>query len=54
MRHFRVWTWVPVLGIASCILLLTPQRPLVWLFAGVLLAIGVDFLARWGRARSDR
>ncbi|MCR2185612.1 hypothetical protein NSX52_23930, partial [Salmonella enterica] len=27
---FRVWTFVPVLGIASCILLLTQQRPQVW------------------------
>jgi hypothetical protein len=32
---------VPVLGIASCILLLTQQRPLVWLFAAALLAVGV-------------
>lgn len=55
-EHFRVWTFVPVLGILSCILLLTQQRPLVWLFAGILLAIGVGlyFVARWGRRREER
>jgi len=54
--HFRVWTFVPVLGVASCILLLTQQRPVVWLFGAILLAVGVVLfvLARWGRARSDR
>lgn len=54
--HFRVWTFVPVLGIASCVLLLTQQRPIVWLFGGILLAIGAAlyFLARWARRRSDR
>lgn len=52
--HFRVWTFVPVLGIASCILLLTQQRPVVWLFGAILLAVGVVLylLARWGRKRS--
>ncbi len=44
--HFRVWTVVPVLGIASCVLLLTQQRPVVWLFGGILVAAGaVLFLA---------
>jgi len=53
--HFRVWTFVPVLGIASCILLLTQQRPIVWLFAAILVAVGavLFFIARWGRRRSD-
>ncbi|WP_314425608.1 APC family permease [uncultured Microbacterium sp.] len=52
--HFRIWTVIPVLGIGSCILLLTQQRPIVWLFGGILLAIGVVLymLARWGRTRS--
>lgn len=52
--HFRVWTFVPVLGVASCILLLTQQRPLVWLFGAILLAVGVllFLLARWGRRRT--
>ncbi|MBX7450415.1 APC family permease [Mycolicibacterium sp. 3033] len=40
-RHFRVWTFVPVLGVASCLLLLTQQSAQVWLFAGVLLVVGV-------------
>jgi amino acid transporter len=38
--HFRVWTIVPVLGFASCVLLLTQQSARVWLFAGILLAVG--------------
>jgi amino acid transporter len=38
--HFRVWTVMPVLGVASCLLLLTQQTARVWLFAAVLLAVG--------------
>lgn len=38
--HFRVWTFVPVLGVASCILLLTQQTAKVWLFAAILIAVG--------------
>ena len=54
--HFKVWTFVPVLGVASCVLLLTQQRPIVWLFAAILLVVGVGlfFLARWGRRRTER
>jgi APA family basic amino acid/polyamine antiporter len=53
--HFRVWTFVPVLGIGSCILLLTQQRPVVWLFGAILIAVGVTLylLARWGRKRTE-
>ncbi|MEV7631017.1 APC family permease [Microbacterium sp. NPDC089318] len=40
-EHFRVWTFVPVLGVISCVVLLTQQRPIVWLFAAILLAVGV-------------
>lgn len=47
-EHFRVWTFVPVLGVASCILLLTQQEPHVWLFGGILLAVG---LAAYGISR---
>ncbi len=49
--HFRVWSFVPVLGVLSCILLLTRQRPEVWLFGGIAIAVGVGlfFLARLGR-----
>jgi APA family basic amino acid/polyamine antiporter len=39
--HFRVWTIVPVLGVLSCILLLTQQSGQVWLFGAILLAVGV-------------
>ncbi|MGP6170592.1 APC family permease [Microbacterium sp. A196] len=53
--HFRVWTFVPVLGIASCILLLTQQRGLVWLFGGVLIVVGLGLyaLAQWLRRRES-
>jgi len=40
-EHFRVWTFVPVLGVISCLVLLSQQRPIVWLFAAILLAVGV-------------
>lgn len=51
--HFRVWTFVPVLGIASCILLLTQQRGIVWLFGAALLVVGLGLfaLAQWARRR---
>lgn len=39
-NHFRVWTFVPVLGVLSCVLLLTQQTAQVWLFAAILLAVG--------------
>jgi amino acid transporter len=39
--HFRVWTFVPVLGIGSCVLLLSQQSATVWLLAGALLVVGV-------------
>ncbi len=44
-EHFRVWTAVPVLGVASCILLLTQQAPHVWLFGGILIAVGLVLYA---------
>ncbi|WP_237568292.1 APC family permease [Mycolicibacterium lacusdiani] len=39
-EHFRVWTFVPVLGVLSCVLLLTQQTVTVWLFGAILLAVG--------------
>ncbi len=39
-QHFRAWTAVPVLAIASCLLLLTQQSASHWLLAGALLAVG--------------
>ena len=38
--HFRVWTVIPVLGVGSCVLLLTQQDAKVWLFGAILLAVG--------------
>ncbi|KAA9089226.1 APC family permease [Microbacterium radiodurans] len=54
--HFRVRTFVPVLGIASCLLLLSQQSARVWVFGAVLLVVGVGlyFLARWARRRGER
>ena len=40
-QHFRVWTAVPVLGVASCILLLTQQDGPVWIAGGIALVVGV-------------
>lgn len=38
--HFRVWSFVPVLGAASCVLLLSQQSAQVWMFGILLLAVG--------------
>lgn len=53
-KHFRVWTFVPVLGVLSCLLLLWQQPWNVWLFGAILLAVGVVlyFVARFARSRS--
>jgi amino acid transporter len=53
-QHFRVWTFVPVLGVASCVLLLTQQQPVVWLGGVIALAVGIAlyFGAKAVRARS--
>ncbi|GIG41712.1 APC family permease [Cellulomonas phragmiteti] len=39
--HFRAPTWLPVLAVLSCLVLLTRQEPQHWALAGVLLAVGV-------------
>ncbi|WP_370619764.1 APC family permease [Mumia sp. Pv 4-285] len=39
--HFRVWTFVPVLGVLSCVLLLSQQSWQVWLYGAGLLIVGV-------------
>lgn len=54
--HFRVWTLIPVLGIASCIVLLTQQGPTVWLGGLILLVIGVllYFVARFSGRRDQK
>jgi amino acid transporter len=39
--HFRVWTPVPVLGVASCVLLATQQEAATWARAGLLLLVGL-------------
>lgn len=40
-RHFRVSAFVPVLEIASCVLLLTQQVGRAWLYGRGLLLVGV-------------
>ncbi|MCV7375995.1 APC family permease [Mycolicibacterium arabiense] len=54
--HFRVWTFVPVLGVLSCVLLLTQQTATVWLFGAILLAVGavLYLAARAATRRSSR
>ena len=44
-RHFRAPTVLPVLGILSCIVLLTQQEAGVWLRGAVLLGIGAVLFA---------
>jgi basic amino acid/polyamine antiporter, APA family len=39
--HFQAPTVVPVLAIGSCLLLLWQQEARTWLFAGILLVVGV-------------
>jgi basic amino acid/polyamine antiporter, APA family len=53
--HFRVWTAVPVLGVASCVLLLTQQTAKVWLFAAIVLVMGavLYFSARSATRRAQ-
>lgn len=53
--HFQVWTFVPVLGVVSCVVLLTQQTAKVWLFAAILLAVGaVLYLAARAATRRER
>ncbi|RRV07487.1 amino acid permease [Pseudomonas sp. v388] len=40
-KHFRVSTWVPVLAIISCLILLSQQSLETWLRAGALMVVGV-------------
>lgn len=51
--HFRVPDWVPVLAIASCLLLMTQQNSETWLRAGALLLVGAALygITRIGRKR---
>lgn len=55
-EHFRVWPVVPILGVASCILLLTQQSGQVWIFGAVLLAVGtvLYFITRAASRRQAR
>lgn len=51
--HFRVPSWVPVLAVASCLLLMTQQNAETWLRAGALVLFGAALYAitRMGRKR---
>ena len=46
---------MPVLGVASCVLLLTQQSGAVWALAGGLLAVGVVLfgIERLARSRAE-
>ena len=43
--HFTVWTFVPVLGVLSCVLLLTQQSAQVWGFGALFVVVGVALYA---------
>lgn len=51
--HFRVPSWVPLLAIASCLLLMTQQSGGTWVRAGALILIGIGLygITRLGRTR---
>ena len=53
--HFRVWTPVPVLGIASCVLLATQQSAGTFLRAGLMVLAGLVLygLSRLGGASGE-
>lgn len=53
--HFQVPGWVPVLAIASCLLLMTQQNSETWLRAGGLLLVGAMLygITRVGRKRLE-
>lgn len=40
-NHFRVPTWVPVLAIVSCLVLLSQQTLETWMRGGALILIGM-------------
>jgi len=52
--HFQVHWVIPVLGIASCLLLLTQQGPQTWMRAGIMLVVGAVLygLTRLGHTAS--
>jgi len=55
-EHFRVWRALPILGVASCMVLLTQQSGRVWLYGAVLIGVGIllHFLVRaTSRRRMD-
>jgi APA family basic amino acid/polyamine antiporter len=39
-KHFRAWSFLPVLAALSCIVLLTQQSGEVWLRSGIIIAVG--------------
>jgi len=39
-RHFRAWSFLPVLGALSCVVLLTQQSGEVWLRSAIIVAVG--------------
>lgn len=51
--HFQVWRALPVLGIASCMLLLTQLKVQVWQYGAGFLVLGLVLyaLARWATRR---
>ncbi|MBX9245745.1 amino acid permease [Actinotalea ferrariae] len=52
--HFRAPTFVPVLAVVSCLVLLTQQEPQHWALAGILLAAGTVLHLVTGGARGAR
>lgn len=53
-EHFRAWTFLPVLAVISCIVLLTQQDAHVWLRGAIIMAVGVVLYAISKATRSRR
>lgn len=54
--HFRTWWPIPILALASCVLLAAQQPAEVWLRAGIMLGVGVvlHFVTLAARRRTER
>jgi amino acid transporter len=54
-KHFRAWSFLPVLGALSCVVLLTQQSGEVWLRSGIIIAVGcvLYVVTRLTRRKSD-
>ncbi|MFD1861277.1 amino acid permease [Aeromicrobium camelliae] len=53
-EHFRAWTFLPVLAVISCVVLLTQQDAHVWVRGAIIMAVGVVLYGVTKATRSRR